>query len=284
MIISIIDFILVVVQAYMLSNFICRYLPIQYPYLKSMVISITSLYVQYLILNHLVFNVLLRLILGIVCFIVTGVFLFRTSIIKRIFFALIEYVVFVGLDVMVRVVFFPWMGILLSEEIQISYRLLLGRCLYNVNLYLLVIALEYLLQKKKESRYVYFLAVLLGVGQVFMMNCLYENDPFYLVNKASMFSLVYSMVIILGYFITREIYQQMVNKQKKQIELEQMEMESQYQYELYCKTVEKNEHIRDLRHDMRNQLQTARYLLNISKDDNKEKVETILFDLKEKIM
>lgn len=76
---------------------------------------------------------------------------------------------------------------------------------------------------------------------------------------------------------------EMVRQQKKKNEMEQSLLEKQYQYDYYILAKEKAEQVRDLRHDMRNQLQTVQYLMCSEMEDEKKHAREMFENLEEKV-
>lgn len=77
--------------------------------------------------------------------------------------------------------------------------------------------------------------------------------------------------------------EEIIRQEKKKNEIERSRLEKQYQYDYYILAKEKAEQVRDLRHDMRNQLQTVQYLISSETEDEKNHAREMLKNLEEKV-
>lgn len=103
-----------------------------------------------------------------------------------------------------------------------------------------------------------------------ILNILALSNPEELIENGIMITAVGSLLLIGGFLVVNELFQQMLVQQKKQAELEQMVLEQEYQYDYYKKAHKQSEYMRDMRHDMRNQLQTVGALLQLDTPKDRE--------------
>lgn len=113
----------------------------------------------------------------------------------------------------------------------------------------------------------------------FMLYLISENGTRYII-MVTAFSCI---LVLLGYYLTTEMFYEIIRQEKKKIELEREKLEQKYQYDYYILARNHGEKSRDLRHDMRNQLQTVQYLLQAKEEEEKERAEEMLEKLRRKI-
>ena len=80
-----------------------------------------------------------------------------------------------------------------------------------------------------------------------------------------------------------EMFYQLIRQQRKQNDLEQKMLEKQYQYNYYKLAYTQGEELRDIRHDMKNQLQAMDYLLYSRSDEDRKTAEKMLENLTDKM-
>ena len=115
------------------------------------------------------------------------------------------------------------------------------------------------------------------------MKNLYQANASALTANAVVLSVFYSGVVIVGYFFVLQLFELVVQQQKKQSELEQISLERRYQYDYYQKAYTRSEEIRDMRHDMRNQLQAIQYLFQSEEEESRRRAEEMVNQLCEKV-
>lgn len=157
------------------------------------------------------------------------------------------------------------------------------RAVYTFAAYFFIIIIQ-LIKNRKKSRELKLLVGISGVLAVceltflfFMFYLISENGVKYIIMITS-FSCI---LVIFGYYLTTEMFYEIIRQEKKKTELERERLEQKYQYDYYILAREYGEKARDLRHDMRNQLQTMQYLLQVEGDE--ERVEKMLGKLEKKI-
>ena len=81
-----------------------------------------------------------------------------------------------------------------------------------------------------------------------------------------------------------EMFYQLIRQQRKQNDLEQKMLEKEYQYNYYKLAYTQGEELRDIRHDMKNQLQAVHYLLYSENIADRKTAEQMLEDLTDKMI
>lgn len=279
--INITDFLVGFVQAYMLGGFMSKYFKTKYSYGKSLFISTLILQISYLITNYIVYDRSVRVMMGILEFCTIGCIIYTGTLRRKIGQSLLVYGGFAGLDVLCTMIFYPWLKLVYERDLYISTRLLLGRSTFNMTMYMILVLIELVTQWKRNKgvKQISLLVFIMGFSQIWIFYVLYELDAQQVTDSAVLMAAFYSLVIVLGYFVVMEAFRQMEMQQHKQAELEQMALEKQYQYDYYQKAYAQGERLRDMRHDMRNQLQTVGALMqsNVDQDKNlaKEMVDKL---------
>lgn len=272
---------------YMLSNLMYRINKGSNGSLNHKIINTAALFIPYFILNYCIDQAGQRIIWGIVMMMIYNIVLFDGTILSKALRGLLGYSIFVGLDFLGQIIYAPVFLVSLKNiEIGISSRLLIARNIYNVTFYLFLTVLEYFLRKEERGllKEVTFLPIILAVCQIVALLNLYLFNPTALIQYLVPMSGVYSGIIILGYFVTMEMFYQVVNQREKQNELEQQLLEKQYQYDYYLLAYEQGEQIRDLRHDIRNQLQAIQYLIGTEEGDGHERAEDMLKEMRNRMV
>ena len=279
--IQIADFCMSVLQEFLLANLICRHFEIKYKYGFSMLFSMALIQILYIVDNYAIFLYRFRFVLGILFFYIIGVILLQGSMIKKLILSVFIYAFIVCIDLLNYLLLYSWLGLSFTVDKGISLRLLLGRNYYNVLLYLVLVILEVWKNKNrgKNFKFITFLGLVLGTCQLFSMKNLYQANASALTANAVVLSVFYSGVVIVGYFFVLQLFELVVQQQKKQSELEQISLERRYQYDYYQKAYTRSEEIRDMRHDMRNQLQAIQYLFQSEGEENRRRAEEMVNQL-----
>ena len=127
------------------------------------------------------------------------------------------------------------------------------------------------------------LGVAMALIQWIILDTLFTANKGGIIKEGVGISFIFSSVLMGGYIIVTELFRGKMIQQKKENELEQIRLESNYQYELYCQAIKQGEILRDLRHDMKNQLQTMQYLISTDNDEDKEYAMKMLQEMKRRI-
>ena len=284
MAIRIADFYICIIQVYILSNFICRINKMKYGYFNSICYSTVLMLLHYSIASWGTQVPEEKLMIAAVQFTIYGMLLFDGSLFYKIRRGLLCVTVYIGLDFLCYFVFFRWVPVSIDNK-GLSANLVFARNLYNITAYLLVVILELYLQRKEEIklRMVAGLTIVLAGCQITIMKYLFRVNADGILNHILVLTILYSGIVILGYFITMEIFYQLIRQQRKQNDLEQKMLEKQYQYNYYKLAYTQGEELRDIRHDMKNQLQAMDYLLYSRNDEDRKTAEKMLKNLTDKM-
>ena len=141
---------------------------------------------------------------------------------------------------------------------------ILGRNIATAAVFIILILYDLYIHRKdgKYIKSIMGLGIGLGVVQMVTLNLISSSNLKGMIEGKSIISMFFSMVMIGGYLVVMELFQSIQRQQQKQAKLEQMALERRYQYDYYQKAYTRSEAIRDMRHDMRNQLQAIQYLFH----------------------
>lgn len=283
--IQIADFFVCIVQFYIFSNFVCRMNRTRYGYFESICCSMLIMSLFYFISNWGTEAVDEKLIIGALQFTINGMILFDGNLFYKMIRGWFCGIVYMGLDFLCYFIFYQWVPVDLGH-ISVSANIVLARNLYNITIYLLVVILELFLQRKEEAelRIIVGLAIVLAGCQIAVMKNLFQVNSAGILNHILVLTMLYSGIVILGYFITMEMFYQLIRQQKKQNDLEQKMLEKEYQYNYYKLAYTQGEELRDIRHDMKNQLQAMHYLLYSENIEDRKTAEQMLGDLTDKMI
>lgn len=170
-------------------------------------------------------------------------------------------------------------------DLQFREDMILLKIIYTLIVYFEMLTLESIIYWKRNKKlnsilisYIIFVVCEFAILMT-LVNSMGREKIKYLVVISSM----YSFAIILSYFIMINVGEEIIRQEKKKNEIERSRLEKQYQYDYYILAKEKAEQVRDLRHDMRNQLQTVQYLISSETEDEKNHAREMLKNLEEKV-
>lgn len=282
--IRIADFLNSIAQLYITYHFICKLWKPKYNYAISNLISCLWIILTYIKVACFVANdsVMVRVFGGMIIMVLFAVIILDGTIIQNIVRGILYYVLFVILEGFTLAILNTWFS-LDYNKIIFNTNLVLGRVIFTLIAYLFIIILELVINrnKSKDLRWAAILSAILVVCElIFFLALIYtmwEKEGEYLAVICS-FSTV---LVMIGYYITTEMFYEMIRQQEKKNELEQKLLEKQYQYDYYILAKEQAEKARDLRHDMRNQLQTVQHLIQM--EGEKERAQIMIEKLRERI-
>ncbi len=161
----------------------------------------------------------------------------------------------------------------------------ISKILFFPILYIIFLVWEIWQQKNKEklTRYITGINIIIALIQLFMLlGMVQKSFSTFEQNRYSM-TIISNLFLLLGYFIVTEVFGELIKQQEKESEMKKMKSERRYQYNYYRLAQKQGEEIRDIRHDLRNQLQTIQYMLK-SRDEQGEKTGREMFEkLKERV-
>ncbi len=190
-------------------------------------------------------------------------FLYETKrkgllLVKGVFLWIMEY----GYEWMLAMVIAPW----LWKEVDMNKNLP-----ENDFLKLMYVAISFigftiydvLSQKRKETviKYIAILNFITGSTQIFLLKLCMEKNIIIGKEQISFATFIFSFVLVMEYFLTIEVFRESLEQREKENELAQMKLQQKYEYDYYQFAQKQGEEIRDIRHDLRNQLQTIQYML-----------------------
>lgn len=275
-----------IVQTYMIFNFICKLWPSKHNWIKGNIITICMILVAYCNSCYLMLRIppILRFWLGIAQVSLYIVLMAEGTLlqnIKRGFLAS-----FINLLLEAILTFSVHSLIPINQRlILLDNNLVLFRILFSLVFYLYVSIVEIIMywNKNRNLKIIAITSAFFSVCEmVLLIVWIYiitgKETPHLIVMSA-----FYSILLMLSYYIMTEMLYEILRQQKKKYELEQTFLEQKYQYNYYILAKEQAEQARDLRHDMRNQLQTIQYLMENETDKEKKHAEKMLKKLEKKV-
>ena len=269
------------VQTYILAAFVCQIYKIKRPSKKSFCIAYLKIILSYFIVNYIFSKTpMQRIISGTLVFIIIGFLLFEGKWLRQILCGVYEYILFLFIDLITQFLVFPAFSKLIFSLPPMEQKLL-GRNLGTAAVFIVYIVFELYINRKKERRlkHIIMLAPSLGIVQMFILDILSKSNPAGMIENRILITIFFSMIMIGGYLVVMELFQSIQRQQQKQAELEKMALERQYQYDYYQQAYIRSEEIRDMRHDMRNQLQTIQYLFHSEEEDSRMRAEEMVNQL-----
>ena len=274
-----------VVQDYLLSNLVCKIYPVKKPYWASFLIVYIQQFLAFFSANFVFGKTpIIGSISVILIFLFTGLFLFEGNRIVQILLGLVEYVSFLILDLFLRFFFLASFEELIESLPPLDQRIL-GRNIATAAVFIILILYDLYIHRKdgKYIKSIMGLGIGLGVVQMVTLNLISSSNLKGMIEGKSIISMFFSMVMIGGYLVVMELFQSIQRQQQKQAKLEQMALERRYQYDYYQKAYTRSEAIRDMRHDMRNQLQAIQYRFHSEEEESRMRAEEMVNQLCEKI-
>lgn len=278
-----IDLVACTIQAYIVCSITCMIFPMREPHRKSFLIIFVQLMTTYFLVNYYFWQTpFRRIICGIFIHVIFGYFAFEGNRIKKILYPILEYFLFLLMDVALQFFFFRSFTENIVKLPPLDQKLL-GRNMATASLFLIYVVGEAIVKRKEEKQKIGIrvLAIVFAFVQLQILNVLGQSNPEDMIESRIFITAIFSMIMIGGFFIVTEMYQSVLRQQEKQKELEQMALEKEYQYDYYKTAVAQGERLRDLRHDMRNQLQTVEYLIQSESEEDRKRAEEMVKKLSE---
>lgn len=285
MLIVLADMIVASIQILFTTEIICRLYKVKKPYEKGFVLAFLQQLGVYLLVNYVFWHTpLQRIGSGTLTCIVVGLLLYEGSIFYKLFAAISQNFFFILIEFSMQFVFFIDFTQLVTHLNPLEQKLI-GRGL-GAEVLFLVFALLNIWSSRKENnnkKAVAVLTALLALAQIIIFNMLAISNGNGLINSKVLNALVFSVVLMGNYYVLTTLYKHFSNSRQKKADLEKMALEMEYQYDIYQKAVKTGEQIRNLRHDLRNYLQTIRYLLNEDYNKDKNRALQVLEKVSEEI-
>lgn len=178
------------------------------------------------------------------------------------------------------IIMFPWLNVNLYMS---DNRADIAKIVYVSILYMGFTIYDILSLKRREKlmKYIVILNFAIGIIQILTVRwCVVRN--FFISQKYIIPILItFNLILLVEYVLTTEVFGELLEQQKRTSELEKIKIERKYQYDYYQLVQKQGEEIRNIRHDLRNQLQTIQYMLEYG-DEEGEKVGREMFEMLKK--
>lgn len=281
----IVDCVAITIQAYLIATMVCDSLPVKEPKRRSFWLAFIQMWISYIVVNFFFYATPIhRIISGTLTFVVFGVFFYRGNILLRIGLSVFQYMFLLTIDLAIQ--FLLFVDFVAVIKVLPPFEMnMMGRLLGTSILFLVCVILEFIRTRHKSER----MKIITGLGvamafiQLEILDTLSKANGEGMIRSRVGMSILFSFVLMGGYIVVMELFRAKIQQQEKENLLEQIQLETTYQYEYYCNALKQGEEFRNMRHDMRNQIQTAQFLLNSKKKEEKQRVELILSEMKQRI-
>lgn len=284
MITMLVDLMVVGVQGYLISTFICRLYKVKAPYQRSHIVAFIQLTMAYIMTNY-VFCVTSteRIISGTVTFIIFGFFFFEGSILYKVVASVSEYIIFLMLDLTLMLLFKDFLEAI--QSIPMAEQKLLGRNLLTTVVFFMCLVQELILFRNKEkyNKFIVGLGISIGIVQFIIWTVLSKTNIWGMVDNQLIVTILFSFALMGGYGIVTRLYKNYCSQNKKANEIEQIRLEMQYQKNFYQNAVKQGEILKNIKHDIRNQLQTVNCFIHSNSQRDKKRAVELLDEIKRNI-
>lgn len=281
-----VDCIAVSIQSYLLARMVSDHFPVKKPKERSFKLVFFQMWASCLASTVVFVNgtPFQKIGSGVLIYIIFGLFVYRGNVFIKIGLSFLLYSTLLVLDFMLQFIMF-------GEFIEVVKTMppfemnLLARLLGTPMVFLLSLVIEFVMNRHKGV----LITAITGLGlamaiiQWIIIDTLFTSNAGGILKDAVGISFIFSSVLMGGYIVVTELLRGKMKQQEKENELEQIRLETKYQYDLYCQALEQEEELRDLRHDMRNQLQTMQYLMTENSIEAKEDAMKMLRELKKRV-
>ncbi len=270
------------IQCYLLAGMICNHFPIKEPKKRSFWLAFTQMWLVYFACGYIFqASPVGKIISGSLIYVLGGLFFYKGGWIKKIGWGIFQYILLMIFEFLIQLVMFRDL-IELIKTLPLLEMNMLARVLGTPMVFLLCLGTDFLMShhKGRMIKAITGLGVLMALIQWLVLKVLFTVNAEGMVRDCIGVSFIFSSVLMTGYIVVTELFRAKLRQQEKKNELEQICLETEYQYELYQQALKQGEELRDLRHDMRNQLQTMEYLLSTKKEEDKEYAVKMLHEMK----
>jgi len=281
-----VDCIAISIQGYLLARMVSDHFPVKEPKERSFKLVFLQMWIGCLASTVVFVNgtPFQKIMSGILIYIIFGLFVYRGNVFIKIGLSFLLYSTLLVLDFMLQFIMF-------GEFIEVVKTMppfemnLLARLLGTPMVFLLCLVVEFVMNRHKGVLITAItgLGIAMAIIQWIIIDTLFISNAGGILNDAVGISFIFSSVLMGGYIIVTELFRGEMKQQEKESELEQIRIETKYQYDLYRQALEQGEELRDLRHDMRNQLQTMQYLMTANSIEAKEDAMKMLRELKKRV-
>ncbi len=159
----------------------------------------------------------------------------------------------------------------------------ISKILFFPILYISFLVWEMQMNRERLTGYIVWINIIIALLQFFILfRIIQKNFPTFEENGYIM-TIISNVFLLLGYFIVMEVFRELIRQQEKENEMEKMKSERRYQYNYYQLAQRQGEEIRDIRHDLRNQLQTIQYMLKSGDEQGAKAGKEMLEKLKKRV-
>ena len=274
------------VQSYITYNFMYKIWKPRYGYIASNLLTLTATTVLYVNGTYIMPSAPMpeRPVVGMGIMLFYAVLALEGTVFQNIKRFILYYIVSAALEMVVVVCCLSW---LLPVDFRVIFttNLMIAKIINTFVTYFFIMVIQLVInwKKSRELKLLVGISAILVVCELIFLFVLFyivsENGTKYIV----MISAFASAIVMLGYYLMTEMFYEMIRQQEKKSELEQERLEQKYQYDYYMLAREQGESARDLRHDMRNQLQTVQYLMQAENEEDRRRAEEMLEKLRRKI-
>lgn len=280
-----VDCIAITIQAYLIATMVCNFLPVKEPKRRSFWLAFIQMWMSYIIVNFCFYMTPgHRIISGTVTFVVFGLFFYKGNIFTRIGISVFQYMFLLTIDLAIQ--FLLFVDFVAVIKILPPFEMnMMGRLLGTSILFLISVILEFIRNRHKSDimKIITGLGVAMAFIQLQILDTLSKANGEGMIRSRVGMSILFSFVLMGGYIVVMELFRAKINQQEKENLLEQIQLETKYQYEYYCNALKQGEELRNIRHDMKNQLQALQLLLNCEKMEDKKRIGLILNEMKQRI-
>lgn len=269
-------------HTFLISEFMCKILKLKYARWKSLSFCWTGIFIFSSFINYCVSIYWLKVLIGVTNVVLIALMISEEKIIVKIVKGILGYFFFTALDIFCAFIIIPWYfpdGVL---SLEITPNLVLSRMIYGMIVYLILIIVEMVANWRKS--FLFFLIsclfITLGMAEMLILYNVCLGNQAGLKENFIILAVVCSASIMLQYFVSIDIFHHVILQNQRDAELEQIKQERNYQYEYYLSAYQQNEQLRDMRHDMRNYLQTIQFLME--DDMDQKKAEQMIQELLQK--
>lgn len=281
-----VDCIAISIQSYLLARMACNHFPVKEPKQRSFLLVFLQMWVGCIASTVIFVNgtPLQKISSGVLTYVIFGLFVYKGRIILKLSLSILLYSTLLMLDFLLQFLMF-------GEFIEVVKTMppfemnMLARLLGTPMVFLICLFVEFVMSRHKGAMITAItgLGVAMAVIQWIILDTLFAANAGGIFKDCVGISFIFSTVLMGGYIIVTELFRGKMLQQEKESELEQIRLETQYQYDLYRQALEQGEVLRDLRHDMRNQLQTMQYLVSTKEKQDREDAVKMLREMKKRM-
>lgn len=173
----------------------------------------------------------------------------------------------------------------ITPDRQPYVRMLLGRNMCNIFIYIMYIGYKLYSERKDRKRFA-FVSLITCISVVVQVSFYYY---LFLLDPADFTELLLGVTNISIFFILfvhstiLELMDKIMTRQEKQNETEKKMLEKKYEYDYYLLAQEQSEAIQEIRSEMWEQLETVQKYIQTKEEDAREEAQNMLGQLEQKV-